>query len=128
MKFYLRMKDENCKLCESYLDPPLTKSTTVLGSWFVKKKEGSEKKFNPHALPQNVIDAVVEGWRVQMEHLREEKMRVEEENERIKEFVASAVEGHEDPSLGYVEEKVVYIESDGETASPGEKECELSFE
>jgi hypothetical protein len=118
MKHYVRMKDENCKACQSYVESTLTKTVTTVRGWF-GYKEAVEKETNPVAMPQEAIDAIVLGWYLQIEHTRDQKMQLEEEQrERKKLCVASAVVGHEEPSSGNAEETVAYREPEKEAVSP----------
>lgn len=75
MKLYIRIKDEHCKVCQSYLESPLTKAANAIGGWFSKK----EVRINPVALPQEMIDAIVESWKVQIEHIKKQKLEFEGE-------------------------------------------------
>jgi hypothetical protein len=112
------MKDENCKACQSYVESTLTKTVTTVRGWFGYKK-AVEKETNPVAMPQEAIDAIVLGWYLQIEHTRDQKMQLEEEQrERKKLCVASAVVGHKEPSSGNAEETVAYRELEKEEVSP----------
>jgi hypothetical protein len=72
-----------------------------------------EKENNPVAMPQEAIDAIVLEWYLQIEHTRDQKRQFEEEQrERKKLCVESAIVGHEEPSSGNAEETVAYRESD----------------
>ena len=51
MKHYVRMKDENCKACQSYMESTLMKTVTTVRGWF-GYKEAVEKETNPVAMPQ----------------------------------------------------------------------------
>lgn len=132
MRHYVRMKDENCKACQSYVESTLSKTyktvSTVRG-WF-GYKETVEKESNPDAMPQEAIDAIVLGWYLQIEHTRAQKMQFEEEQrERKKLCVASAVLGHEEPSSGNAEETVAYCGSDKEAAIPARnQDLPITFE
>jgi hypothetical protein len=112
MKHYVRMKDENCKACQSYVESTLTKTVTTVRGWF-GYKEVVEKENNPVAMPQEAIDAIVLEWYLHIEHTRDQKRQFEEEQrERKKLCVESAIVGHEEPSSGNAEETVAYRESD----------------
>lgn len=58
MKLYLRIKDEHCKFCRSYLNPPLTTTVSTIGDWFSR----TEKRVNLRALPQEIVNAVLDSW------------------------------------------------------------------
>jgi hypothetical protein len=44
-------------------------------SWFSR----AEKKVNPKALPQEIVDAVLDGWRIQVGHMKQERAKLEKE-------------------------------------------------
>jgi hypothetical protein len=89
MNHYLKIKDKHCKFCQSYLNPPLTTTVSALGGWFSR----TEKRVNPRALPQEIVDAVLEGWKIQIEHMKQKRANVEKEKsdkERKQACVTSA--------------------------------------
>ncbi|KAN0119959.1 hypothetical protein V8E51_002167 [Hyaloscypha variabilis] len=129
MGHYIRIKDEHCKACQSYLDSPLTRTASTVKSWFGMKTT-SEKRVNPIALPREIVDAIVEGWKIQIEHMKAQKLQFEEEErERMQVFVASARVEEQRGSSGNAQETVVYVESepDEEAKSP-DSEWLLTFE
>jgi hypothetical protein len=117
MKHYLRIKDEHCKFCQSYLNLPLTTtvSTKSIGGWFSR----AEQRVNPRALPQEVVNAVLDGWKVQIEHQKQERAKLEEEKrerERKQACITSAaVRVQVEPLEANTGETVMTVESDDET-------------
>jgi hypothetical protein len=93
-------------------------------------KTTSEKRVNPIALPREIVDAIVEGWKIQIEHMKAQKLQFEEEErERMQVCVASARVEEQRGSSGNAQETVVYVESepDEEAKSP-DSEWLLTFE
>ncbi|KAE9380579.1 hypothetical protein N431DRAFT_522832 [Stipitochalara longipes BDJ] len=127
MKHCIRIKDERCKVIQSYLDSPLTRTAGTLRGWF-SMKQVAEKKANPIAIPQDVVDTIVEGWKIQIEHMKAQKLLFEEEQrERMQVCVASAEVEEQGESSGNAQETMIYVASDEEARSP-DSEWLLTFE
>jgi hypothetical protein len=89
MKHYLEIKDEHCKFCQLYLNPPLITIVYTIGGWFSR----TEERDNPRALPQEIVNAILDGWKVQIEHQKQERAKLEKEKrekERKQACVTSA--------------------------------------
>lgn len=130
VKYYIRMKDERCEICQSYVKPPLTRILSTLGNLF-GRKEVVETSANPIALPQEAIDAIVLGWHLQIKHTKDQKMQYEEERwDRMKVCDASAVSGDEGTaSLETARETLNNASSDEEAKRPAQsEELLLTFE
>lgn len=111
------MKDEYCVLCESYLESPLSIAANVVGGWFGGKEK---RKVNPIALSPRTVEKVVEGWSVQMEEAKKQKVHdaiVEgwksqrERSESQKEQASTVTVGSQRSSSEIPEEKLVSVAS-----------------
>jgi hypothetical protein len=126
IKLYIRIKHEHCKECQSFLESPLTKAANTIGGWLSKK----ELRANPITLPQEMIDAIVEGWKVQIEHIKKQKLKLEEvEQERMQVCaVSAAVEDQGESSTRNSGVSVIYAEPDEDAASLSKSELDLTSE
>ena len=87
----------------------------------------AEKHVNPIALPHEMVDAIVEGWRIHLDHMKAQKLQfVEEQRLRMQVCVASA-EVDQGDSSGNAQETVVYVESD-DGAKSSDSEWLMTFE
>lgn len=102
---------------QSYLNPPLTTavSTTSIGGWFSR----TGKRVNPRALPQEAVNAILDDWKVQIEHQKQERVKLEKEKrdkDRKQVCVTSAAVGIQGESLeANTEETVISVEPHDET-------------
>jgi hypothetical protein len=121
IKHYLRIKDEHCKFCQSYLNPSLTTTVSAMEGWFSR----AEKRVNPKALPQEFVDAVLDGWRIQVGHMKQERAKLgkeQREKERKHACVTSAaVRVLGESSEANAGETVISVESDDERLGSGAK-------
>jgi len=88
----------------------------------------ADESVNPIALPQDMVDAIVEGWKIQMDHMKAQQLQFEEEQtQRMQVCAASAEVEEQGDSSGNAQETVVYVESDDGAKSP-DSEWLLTFE
>ncbi len=127
MLSYIRTKDEHCKVCKSYLVPEVKQEA----GWFGKKKDVAEKRENPFALPQDVIDARLASWRIQIEQTQKRKMERREIMKREQDQVSSGSGGVRDKPESTKEiASEVAMENgfEDEEMNFEEGECVLTFE